>query len=71
MSFWDMHFLAGFGLALLIGIMYGIGCSRYRTLSTFRESRVARFTLLFVFFFSLSLLHLWLDSFNPILFIGG
>jgi hypothetical protein len=71
MSFWDFHFLAGFGLALLIGIISGIGYYKYRTRLTSLESKAGRFILWLGFFFSLALLHLWLDIFNPILFIGG
>ena len=71
MSFWDLHFLAGFGLALLIGIIFGFGYSKYRTRLTFLGSKAGRFILWVSFFFSLSLLHLWLDSYNPVLWIGG
>ncbi len=71
MSFWDLHFLVGFGLALLIGIIFGIGYSRYKTRLTFLEPRAGRFILWVCFFFSLSLLHLWLDTYNPVLWIGG
>ena len=71
MSFWDYHFLAGFGLALLIGTICGFGYYRFRTLSTLAESKAGRFILWLAFFFSLSLLHLWLDTFNPVLWIGG
>ncbi len=71
MSFWDVHFLAGFGLALLIGTICGIGYSMFRTRLTSAKSKAGRFTLWLAFFFSLALLHLWLDSFNPVLFIGG
>ena len=71
MSFWDYHFLAGFGLALLTGTICGIGYYRYRTLSTLAESKAGRFILWLGFFFSLSLLHLWLDIYNPVLWIGG
>ena len=71
MSFWDLHFLAGCGLALLTGTIYGLGYYRYRTRSTSQESRAARFILWLGFFSSLALLHLYLDTFNPVLFIGG
>jgi len=71
MSFWDVHFLAGFGLACLIGTICGIGYCKYRTLGTLAGSKAGRFTLWAGFFFSLALLHLWLDSFNPVLWIGG
>ncbi len=71
MSFWDLHFLVGFGLALLIGIIFGVGYSRYKTRLTFLESRAGRFILWVCFFFSPSLLHLWLDTYNPVLWIGG
>ena len=79
MSFWDMHFLAGFSLALLIGIMFGYGYYILYHRSFFHHSylvfrhRVDRSTLymflwLIVQFGALSLLHLWLDVTNLILF---
>ena len=71
MSFWDYHFLAGCGLALLIGTISGLGYYKYRTRLTFLESKAGRFILWLGFFYSLALLHLWLDTYNPVLFIGG
>ena len=71
MSHWDLHFLAGCGLSLLMLTIFGIIYYKYQTLSTLQESKAGRFILWLGFFFSLSLLHLWLDTFNPVLFIGG
>jgi len=71
MSYWDLHFLAGCGLVLLMLTISGIGFYAFQTRSTIQESKAGRFILWLGFFSSLSLLHLWLDTFNPVLFIGG
>lgn len=70
MSFWDLHLLASCLLSLLIGTIYGIGFYKYPTLLTSRERRADRFILWVGFFFSQSLLHLYLDYSNPVLWIG-
>jgi len=70
MSFWDLHFLGGFLVSLLIGTIFSFGYSKYKTRLIFLESKAGRFILWVGFFFSLALLHLWLDSFNPIFLWG-
>jgi len=71
MSFWDVHFLSGvvFGLVYLIGTTYLFGSWTFRTQSTFQVSRAGRFILWLGLFVGLSLVHLWLDAWNPRLWI--
>ena len=71
MSFWDFHVLAACSLSLLIGTIYGLGFYKFPTLLTSREYRAVRFMLWLCFFFSQSLLHLYLDYYNPVLWVGG
>jgi cytochrome b561 len=79
MSYWDLHFLAGFLVSLLILTIYGFGFWEYsrrsysQGLSHQQEDHFMYGTFFYftAWLFLLGLLHLWLDTYNPILFIGG
>ena len=78
MSYWDMHLLCAslaLGLMLLTTHFCGYLASRLGIGSQISfgkyHVRVGTYTQrIFSYCIVLSLLHLWLDSFNPKLFIG-
>lgn len=74
MSYWDVHFLVGFIVALLIMIIYG-GLWDYLNRSTSVQCTEGLFIIytclwLILLFVVLSLLHLWLDVVNPRLWLN-
>jgi hypothetical protein len=83
MSYWDIHFLAGSLLALLIGIIFYSGFLISNWVGGYQISFLGRyqwrvetltlycFGYLLVLSLAEVLLHFWLDTYNPILIIGG